>query len=145
MVIAVIGENCTGKSTLADRLKEDFNATVYTGKDYLRMAKNPAEAETVFKKLLARSEEGDNIIYIISESEHIKLLPEKCFKILVTAEIAVIKERFATRMRGTLPPPVAFMLEKNHGKFDNIQREFHYKDADDYTALKDKIRSFYAG
>ena len=142
MVFAVIGENCTGKSTLADRLKADFGATVYSGKDYLRMAKSPAEAEAVFKNALAQSVSDGNIIYIISESEHMKLLPEKCFKILVTAPLDVIKERFAVRMRGTLPPPVAMMLERNHGKFDNIDCDFHYKNADEYEALTDKIRSF---
>ena len=142
MLIVVIGENCTGKSTLAQRLKEDFGATVYSGKDYLRMAKSPTEAEAVFKSLLVQSVAGDNIIYIISESEHIKLLPEKCFSILVTADLEVIKERFAARMRGNLPPPVAVMLERNHGKFDKTECDFHYKDAGDYEALKAKIRSY---
>ena len=142
MVIAIIGENCTGKSTLADRLKADFNATVYTGKDYLRLAKSPTEAEVVFKNMLAHSVQGENIIYIISESEHLRLLPEKCFKILVTAPLEVIKERFAARMRGILPPPVAAMLEKNHGKFDNIACDFHYSSSDGYEQLQDKIRSF---
>ena len=124
------------------KLKEDFGATVYTGKDYLRMAKNPAEAEAVFKKLLIQAAEGENIIYIISEAEHLKLLPEKSFKILVTADLEVIKVRFAARMRGVLPPPVAAMLERNHGKFDSIQNDFHYTAAYGYAALCEKIRSF---
>lgn len=141
MVIAIIGESCTGKSTLADKLKDDFNATVYTGKDYLRLAKSPSEAEAVFKKLLVQSVDGDNVIYVISEAEHLQLLPENCFRILVTADLSVIKERFSVRMRGNLPPPVAAMLERNHGKFDGIQHDFHYKNADDYQAVKDKIRS----
>ena len=141
MLIAIIGESCTGKSTLAGKLKNDFNATVYTGKDYLRLAKSPSEAEAVFKKLLVQSTNGDNVIYVISEAEHLQLLPESCFKILVTAELCVIKERFAARMRGNLPPPVAAMLEKNHGKFDSIQYDFHYKNSDDYQAVKDKIWS----
>ena len=139
MLIAIIGESCTGKSTLADKLKADFNATVYTGKDYLRLAKSPTEAEAVFKKLLLQSVDGENVIYVISESEHLQLLPESCFKILVTAPLSVIKERFATRMRGILPPPVEAMLEKNHGKFDEIKCDFKY--AGDYQELKDRIRS----
>lgn len=141
MLIAIIGESCTGKSTLADRLKVDFDATVYTGKDYLRLAKSPSEAEAIFKKSLDRAVEGGNVIYVISESVHIKLLPEGCFKILVTAELCVIKERFAVRMRGSLPPPVEAMLEKNYGKFDGIQCDFHYTNADEYQALTDIIRS----
>ena len=34
MVIAIFGESCTGKSTLADALREKLNAQVFTGKDY---------------------------------------------------------------------------------------------------------------
>lgn len=138
MLIAIIGESCTGKSTLADRLKKDFNATVYTGKDYLRLAKNQSEAETAFKNMLEKSVNGDNVIYVISETEHLKLLPEGCFKILTTADLSVIKERFAARMRGNLPAPVAAMLEKNHGRFDGVKCDYRY--AEDYNALTDKIR-----
>ena len=36
MVIAIFGESCTGKSTLARALKERLGGEVYTGKDYLR-------------------------------------------------------------------------------------------------------------
>lgn len=138
MLIAIIGESCTGKSTLAGRLKEDFNATVYTGKDYLRLAKGQAEAEAAFKNMLNSSVNGKNIIYVITESGHLKLLPEKCFKILTTAELDVIKERFAARMRGNLPAPVAAMLERSHGIFDGLKCDYRY--ADDYQALTDKIR-----
>ena len=34
MVIAIFGESCTGKSTLADKLSTAINAEVFTGKDY---------------------------------------------------------------------------------------------------------------
>ncbi len=141
MLIAIIGESCTGKSTLADRLKGDFNAQVYTGKDYLRLAKNQTEAEAAFKALLENSVNGENVVYVITESEHLRLLPEGCFKVLVTAELAVIKERFAARMRGILPPPVAAMLENGHGRFDDIERDFHY--GGDYEALVKAIGGRY--
>ena len=39
-------------------------------------------------------------------------------RILVTADLETIKSRFAQRMRGNLPAPVAAMLEKKHGCFD---------------------------
>ena len=138
MLIAIIGESCTGKSTLADKLKQDFNAAVYTGKDYLRLAKSPSEAETAFKNLLKNAVCGGNVIYVISESEHVSLLPEGCFKILVTAELDVIKQRFAARMRGNLPPPVEVMLERRHGKFDGIQKDYAYDG--DYEKLTDALR-----
>ena len=40
MVIAVIGENCSGKSTLANEIKQAVGAEIITGKDYIRLA-NP--------------------------------------------------------------------------------------------------------
>ena len=61
---------------------------------------------------------GENIIYVISEKEHLSLLPEGALRILVTADLDMIKTRFAQRMRGNLPAPVAAMLEKKHGCFE---------------------------
>ena len=39
-------------------------------------------------------------------------------RILVTAPLDVIQERFAKRTGGKLPPPVAAMLARKHGSFD---------------------------
>ena len=121
MLIAIIGENCVGKSTLAGKINEKFNGKIYSGKDYLRLEKNPSVAETTFKNLLKDAVEGDNIIYIITEREHLNLLPDNTFKIVLTADIEVIKDRFKARMRGNLPLPLEKMLEANHGIYDNIQ------------------------
>ena len=73
----------------------------------------------MFQKKLQAALTGENIIYVISEREHLALLPEGAIRILVTAELDVIKSRFSQRMRGNLPAPVAAMLEKKHGCFDN--------------------------
>ena len=121
MLIAIIGENCVGKSTLANKINEKFKGKIYSGKDYLRLEKSPTLAETSFKKLLIGAVDGENVIYIITEKEHLAFLPEKAFKIVVTADIDTIKARFKERMRGILPPPVGKMLEQNHGKFDNLE------------------------
>ena len=121
MLIAIIGENCVGKSTLAGKINEKFDGKIYSGKDYLRLEKNPSVAETTFKNLLKDAVEGDNIIYIITEREHLNLLPDNTFKIVLTADIEVIKERFKARMRGNLPLPLEKMLEANHGIYDNLQ------------------------
>ena len=121
MLIAIIGENCVGKSTLAEKINTKLNGKIYSGKDYLRLEKNPSVAETTFKNLLKDAVEGDNIIYIITEREHLNLLPDNTFKIVLTADIEVIKERFKARMRGNLPLPLEKMLEANHGIYDNIQ------------------------
>ncbi len=121
MLVAIIGENCVGKSTLAQKINERLNAKIYTGKDYLRLEKNPAMAEKSFKELLSNALLGDNVIYIITEKEHLNLLPKGAFKILLTAELSVIKQRFKERMRGNLPLPVEKMLESKHGIYDNLQ------------------------
>ena len=64
-------------------------------------------------------------------TEYLRLLrssagdAEGAVRVLVTAELKTIKERFAARMRGNLPPPVAAMLERNHGSFDKEPHRFH--------------------
>ena len=74
-----------------------------------------------FKILLKESVTKDNIIYLITEKEHLNLLPEGTFKIVLTAELEVIKERFKERMRGNLPLPLEKMLEAKHGMYDNLE------------------------
>ena len=125
MVIAIFGESCTGKSTLADKLSSAINAEVFTGKDYLRMAKNESIAKAMFQKKLAAAVDGEHVVYVISETEHLTLLPEGALRILVTADIDLIKSRFAQRMHGSLPAPVAAMLEKKHGCFDSVPHDLH--------------------
>ena len=92
-----------------------------------------------FKATLQASVDGDNIIYIITEKEHIQLLPEGAFKIVLTAELDVIKARFKERMRGNLPMPVEKMLEAKHGMYDaldcNIKLDGNYNMEDVLNAL----------
>lgn len=118
MVIGIFGESCTGKSTLADKLKGRLNARVFSGKDYLRLEKSEEAAKRAFQRMLAETPAGEHVIYVISEREHLALLPEGCVRVLVKADLETIKERFARRMHGNLPGPVAAMLEKKHGCFD---------------------------
>ena len=125
MVIGIFGESCTGKSTLAEKIAASLSCEVFTGKDYLRLAKNENIAKVMFQKKLAAAVNGENIIYVISEMEHLPLLPEGALRILVTADLELIKSRFAQRMRGNLPAPVAAMLEKKHGCFDAEPHDIH--------------------
>ena len=118
MVIGIIGENCSGKSTIANEIQKELDAEVITGKDFLRMARSESEAVALFKEKLRNAVSGESIIYVISEPEHVKLLPDGAVRILVYADIDTIKERFRARMHGDLPAPVAQMLEKKHGMFD---------------------------
>ena len=139
MLIAIIGENCVGKSTLANKIHERLGTKIFSGKDYLRLEKNPSAAMQSFKATLQASVNGDNIIYIITEKEHIQLLPEGAFTIVLTAELDVIKARFKERMRGNLPMPVEKMLEAKHGMYDaldcNIKLDGNYNIEDVLNAL----------
>ena len=125
MVIGIFGESCTGKSTLAEKITANMPCEVFTGKDYLRLAKNENIAKSLFQKKLTAAVDGENIIYVISEIEHLPLLPEGALRILVTADLEQIKSRFSRRMHGNLPAPVAAMLEKKHGCFDAQPRDIH--------------------
>ena len=139
MLIVIIGENCVGKTTLANKINEKLGATIYAGKDYLRLEKNPSAAAETFKATLKASLNGNNIIYLITEKEHIQLIPEGAFRIVLSAELDVIKERFKARMRGNLPMPVEKMLEAKHGMYDaldcNIKLDGNYNIEDVLNAL----------
>ena len=141
MLIAIIGENCAGKTTLANAINKSLNAKVFPGKDYLRLAKNPAVSEQEFIKLLSAAVSGDNLIYIITESTHLGLLPDGAFKIVITAPLETIKERFKARMRGNIPPPVEQMLEKNHGIFDGLDCNLMLDQNYNVSEVLSKIKS----
>ena len=141
MVIGIFGESCTGKSTLAQKIANRFPCEVFTGKDYLRLAKNENIAKVMFQKKLNAAVNGENIIYVISETEHLPLLPEGALRILVTADLELIKSRFAQRMRGNLPAPVATMLEKKHGCFDAQLHDIHVISGEtDLDAMVEQIK-----
>lgn len=118
MVIGIFGENCSGKSTLADALRPTLSAEIVTGKDYLRMSKSESEARALFQEKLKDAVSGDNLIYVISEPEQLSLLPAGAVRIFVSADLDTIKKRFRERTHGNLPAPVERMLEKKHGLFD---------------------------
>ena len=126
MVFGIIGENCSGKSTLAEKIKTELEAEIITGKDYLRMAKSESEAISLFREKLRRAVSGDNIIYVIADPDHVKLLPDGAVRILVTADLETIKERFEERMHGALPKAVGLMLERRHGMFDSGKYDYRF-------------------
>lgn len=126
MIIALIGESCTGKTTLAQSLQEVLAAKVMQGKEYLKMAKNPLQAKQVFQEYLNEYEQANQyLIYVIAEQEQAAMLPDRTVRILMTADLELKLERFATRMKGTLPPPVEQMIRRNHGQFDQMAHDMH--------------------
>lgn len=129
MLIGIFGENCSGKSTLAAALAQRLGAQTVTGKDYLRMAGSEAEAERLFRERLRAAVAGERLIYVISEPEQLRLLPEGAIRVLVQADLETIKDRFRARMHGNLPAPVAQMLERKHGIFDGEPCRYRYDGA----------------
>ena len=143
MFVTIFGESCTGKSTLAGALKERTGAQVYSGKDYLRLAKSEGVAKALFQKQLQKAAEGEgDLIYVIAEPELLALAPDGGVRVLVTAELDEIKSRFAARMGGALPPPVAAMLERRHGCFDGEPHDVRMDSgADSVEAVCEKVLS----
>jgi len=131
MVIGIIGENCSGKSTLAEKIGAELGAEIISGNDYLRMAKSESEARKLFREKLKDAVSGDNIIYVISEPVQLASLPDGAIRILVKADLETIKERFRTRMHGNLPEPVAKMLERKHGMFDEDTYDYCFDSTKD--------------
>ena len=117
MVILIFGESCTGKSTLANQLKEAFDAEIITGKDYLRFAKNQQEALHIFQNKL--NDPYSRIIYVLSEKQQLQLVPDHAYRILMSADLDLICKRFSNRMNGKLSEPVRSMLESKHNCFEN--------------------------
>lgn len=126
MVIGIFGESCTGKTTLAHLLHQAIGGEIYAGKDYLRLAKNQSMAGMLFEKKLRDAVSGEHIIYVITEKAHLSMLPQGAIRILATAELDQIKERFAMRLQGALPRGVEAMLERKHGCFDDVACDIHW-------------------
>ena len=142
MLIAIIGENCVGKSTLAEGICREIGGKSYNGKDFLRLERNPDSAKATFKAILSSAVDGDTVIYVITEREHLDLLPAGAVKIVLTADLEAIKNRFMARMRGILPPPVEKMLEQNHGKYDDLPCDMKLKSGEyDLSAVVEKLKS----
>lgn len=126
MFICIMGDSCTGKSTLAEELVKRTGAEVMSGKDYLRLAKDEKHAEAAFQKKAEMACLSDqHLLYVIAETAQLSLVPEQALCILVTASLETIKERFAKRMSGNLPKPVEQMLERKYGMFKT--KRYDYK------------------
>ena len=82
MLIAIIGENCVGKSTVAEGICREIGGKIYNGKDFLRLERNPDNSKSTFKAILSSAVDSDNLIYVITEREHLDLLPEGAVNIV---------------------------------------------------------------
>ena len=124
MLIVLFGESCTGKSTLADLLAKATDGRVMTGKEYLKLAKSESEAQAAFIALMKENvSSADTLIVVFSEPEQLSLAPQGAMRVLMTAPLDVICQRFRARMHGQLPPPVEAMLRRKHGQMDDLPHE----------------------
>lgn len=125
MLFIFMGQSCTGKSTAAEKMKELVNVEVFSGRDFLRMAKNENEAWKLFYEKLTKAalnrKPEESVVYIITEIEHLKKIKSinGLFTVKFTASLEVIKSRFALRMRGKLPPPIEIKLENQFTEWKN--------------------------
>ena len=141
MIIGIIGENCSGKSTLAEIIGTELGAEIISGNDYMRMAKSESEARKLFQEKLKDVLSGHSIIYVISEPDQLANLPDGAVRILVKADLETIKQRFRIRMHGNLPESVERMLERKHGMFDKGIYDFCFDStADNASELCDALK-----
>jgi len=132
MLYVFMGPSCSGKSSVARELKNLINIQIYTGKDYLRMAKNEHDAWKVFNEELKKASNNkelnsQSIVYVISEKNDVSKIEclDNAVTIKFTANSEVIKSRFAQRMKGTLPKPVEKMLEQQLLDWKNVNAKLH--------------------
>ena len=71
-----------------------------------------------------------------------RLTQDGAVRILVYADLPTIKERFKDRMHGNLPAPVAQMLEKKHGIFDDGSYDYRFDGVNgDAASLCDELKT----
>lgn len=143
MLYIFMGQSCTGKSTVANKVKELTSVKIFTGKDYLRMAKDENEAWKLFyeklSKVAANKESSkETIIYLITEKTQLDRIIdiEGLCKVKFTAPLDTIKTRFAQRMKGDLPQPVEKMLNKQYEEWKSIEGDINVDTMSDYDIEK---------
>ena len=126
MLFVFMGPSCSGKSTAGEIVGKRTGAKIYSGKDYLRLAKAEGEAWRVFQeKMVEAAGHGkeESLIFVCTEKELFDRISvkENIFTVRFTATPEDIKRRFAERMRGNLPKPLEMMLEKQMHLWEGIE------------------------
>jgi hypothetical protein len=146
MLYLFFGPSCSGKSTVAKLVAKETGADVWTGKDYLRLAKHEPDALKVFADLLTQATVDSgattpHLIYVMTDPPEsipaIAALTPKC-QIRITASLETLTERFAPRTGGTIPPPLVKMLERAKNAMDHCPADLSFdtteKSAESVTA-----------
>ncbi|MGI6701049.1 MAG: hypothetical protein ACOX3U_01060 [Christensenellales bacterium] len=148
MLYLFIGPSCTGKAPAAEKLKTVLNADVITGKKFIIADSDRECAFALFRKKLTDAATGNSIIYVIGDIDIVRELnvDDIAVTIRFTADLELIKRRFATKMNGFLPDDVAKTIEKCYYEWLKYPARFVI-DTTDMTATEtaDSILDFLAG
>ena len=120
MLLLLFGPPCSGKSTVAELLSRRTGASVWTGKDYLRLARSEDEAWQEFMRLAEEAAQNPqfgpgSIIFIATEpppkSSGFPTGPNTG-RVRLIADLEVLQDRFAPRVNGWISPVITTMLEQ---------------------------------
>lgn len=123
MLYVLCGPSCAGKSTVAAALKERLGARVYTGKDYLRLARSEAEARAcLLRELRERAGADSHAAVVLTETDLVAELRAIAGARFVrcTAPKEILIERFIARSGGKANPAFAAMIDRQAQKWDAI-------------------------
>jgi hypothetical protein len=121
VLLVFFGPNCSGKTSVGRDIARRTGATVWIGRDYLRLAKDEASAWQHFQGFLSRSVEVPtlgfaSIIYVPVDfpggSRVVPSGPGLRF-VRFTADLEVLKSRFAERVGGRISPTVEGMIKRS--------------------------------
>jgi predicted kinase len=115
------GPSCSGKSTVAGIIAQRTGASVWTGSDYLRLAKSEPSAWLQFMTVLERAAaaavfDSDSVIFVHTGSlPHGRFLPDgpAVRTLRFTAAQEVLEARFAPRVGGRVSPAISAMLARS--------------------------------
>lgn len=124
MLFLFIGPSCSGKSSVAGELSTMIHSEIFSGKDYLRLAKNETDAWKMFQTRLLKATESNHknsLIYVVSDKNILLKLDSigGANRVKFTAGIDTLKERFGKRTGGLVPPSVEAMLKRQIADWDN--------------------------
>lgn len=122
MLLLFAGPSGSGKSTAAALLKPKLKAEVYSGKGYLRIAKNMDEAWKKFQTILADSVAGkrNSILILVGTDNLEKFRAAGKFRLVrFTAPREVLESRFAGRS-GEITPQISKMIRDQEEKWMDV-------------------------
>ena len=125
MLIAIFGESCTGKSTLAEKIADSLSCEIITGKDYLRLAKNENIAKMLFQKKLQAAVTGEKCGQIAAHALSKPGLDQFQVCSNQDPQCPLRQQRQMFLFRDYINDVLAVMLEKKHGCFDDVPHDFY--------------------